>query len=266
MSRLLTAIVAAGLSLAASGLAFAAGPLPVFSWAGFYAGGNLGYGLGQSNSDTSLTGLGLGRFAFTHSDPLNLDGVLGGAQIGYNWQVSPNWVTGLEADWQGSDVSAIQNYSDAYSGAGHLLGVVATGTGNTTYDASISWFGTARGRVGYVWDQLLIYGTGGLAYGEVRVGGTLMDSGSTFVVYPPFTPTPFNRSAPFSTSRVNAGWTLGAGVEGALMDHWTWKAEYLYVDLGSLNLSAVSAPVNVNVHARFNDNILRVGLSYKFGD
>jgi outer membrane immunogenic protein len=267
MRRLFTAIVAAGMSLAASGFAAAAGT-PVLSWTGFYAGGNLGYGLGQSNSDTNLTGLGVGRFAFAHSDPLNLDGVLGGAQIGYNWQVSPNWVYGLEADFQGSGISATQTYSDAYSGSGGLLGVTATGTGNTSYDASISWFSTARGRVGYALNRLLIYGTGGLAYGEVRVGGTLMDSGTTLILCgPSCTPTPFSGSGSFNASSVNVGWTLGAGVEGALVDRWTWKAEYLYVDLGSLNLSAAGpTPSTVNVHAHFADNILRVGFNYKFGN
>jgi len=265
MPRLLTAIVAAGSSLVACEFADAAGASPVYSWTGAYAGGNVGFGLGESDSTAAVTGLGVGRFAFTRSDPLTLFGVLGGGQIGYNWQVSPKWVAGLEADWQGSSERASQSYSDAYSGSGGLLGVVATGTGNANYDASVPWFGTVRGRVGYALDRLLIYGTGGLAYGEVRLGGTSMDSGSTLgVFFPPAPPTPYSVSAPFSTSRVNVGWTLGAGVEGPLMEHWTRKAEYLYVDLGSLNLSAASAPIAVNVHANFTDNIVRAGLNYKF--
>ncbi len=270
MPELLTAIfAAAGFSLAASGFAFAAGaPPPVLSWTGFYVGGNIGYGWGSSDSETDVSGLGLGRFAFAHSDPLSLNGVLGGAQIGYNWQTASPWVYGLEADWQGSGERANQSYSDAYSGSGGLLGVVATGTGNTNYDASIAWFGTARGRIGYAWDRVLIYGTGGLAYGQVRLDGTLMDSGTTLILCgPSCTPTPYSGTAPFSASRVNAGWTLGAGVEGALVGNWTWKAEYLYVDLGSLNLSAAGpAPTTINVHANFTDNIVRFGFNYKFGN
>ena len=199
---------------------------------------------------------------------MNLQGFIGGAQIGYNWQASPNWVYGLEADWQASGEKAGLSYSDAYSGSGGLLGVVATGTGNTNYDAKISWFGTVRGRIGYALDRLLIYGTGGLAYGQVKVGGTMMDSGTTLILCgPACTPTPFSGTASFGASRVNAGWTAGTGVEGALVGYWTWKAEYLYVDLGSLNLFALGpALATINVHARFTDNIVRVGLNYKFGN
>jgi outer membrane immunogenic protein len=241
---------------------------PVYSWTGFYIGGNLGDSWGRSDSDTTLTGLGLGRFAFAHSDPLKLHGVIGGAQIGYNWQASPNWVYGLEADWQASGENAGLSYSDSYAGTGGLLGVVAAGTANTNYDAKISWFGTVRGRIGYALDRVLIYGTGGLAYGQVKLGGTMMDSGTTTVVAPPFTPIPFSGTAPFGASRVNAGWTAGAGVEGALVGHWTWKAEYLYVDLGTLNLFAAGpfATETISLHARFTDNIVRVGLNYKFGN
>lgn len=79
----------------------AASPPPGLSWTGFYVGGNLGLGLGWPNSETTVTGLGVSRFDFTHPDSLSLDGILGGAEIGYSWQASPNWVYGLEADWQG---------------------------------------------------------------------------------------------------------------------------------------------------------------------
>ena len=73
--------------------------------------------------------------------------------------------------------------------------------------------------------------TGGLAYGEVKVTGTSMDSGFGFGG-------PFSGIAPIGASKVKAGWTLGAGIEGALAGRWTWKAEYLYVDLGSLDFSS----------------------------
>ncbi len=276
-NSLVSIFAGAGFSLAASGFALAADmavkappppPAPVYSWTGFYVGGNVGYGLGWPNSETTLTGLGIGRFAFDHSDPLKFQGVIGGPQIGYNWQVSPHLVYGLEADWEASGEKADLSYSDAYSGTGGLLGVVATGTGNTNYDAQISWFGTVRGRIGYASDRLLIYGTGGLAYGRVTLGGTMMDSGTTLILCgPSCSPTPFSGTAPFSASRVNAGWTAGAGVEGALVGNWTWKAEYLYLDLGSLNISAAepSAPETIGVHARFTDNIVRAGFNYKFG-
>jgi outer membrane immunogenic protein len=242
---------------------------PIYTWTGFYVGGNVGYSWGRPNSDTILTGIGapttFGPFAFGHSDPLKLDGVIGGAQIGYNWQASTNWVYGLEADWQASSEKAGLSYSDPY--AGTRIGFEAAGAANTNYDAKISWFGTVRGRIGYAWDRLLIYGTGGLAFGRVKLGGAMADSGSTLVLCFPCGPTPFGGTAPFSTSRVNAGWTAGIGVEGALVGRWTWKAEYLYVDLGTFNLFAAGpfATETISLHARFTDNIVRVGLNYKFG-
>ena len=278
MPKLLTTMFAVlGFGIAASGFAFAAGmtpkaaPAPVYSWTGFYVGGNLGYSWGDPNSDTSLTGIGasttFGPFAFAHSDPLKLQGVIGGAQIGYNWQASPDWVYGLEADWQASGEAAALGYSDPY--AGRRLGFQAVGTANTNDNAQIPWFGTLRGRVGYALDHVLIYGTGGLAYGQVQLEGTTTDSGSTlFICGPTCSPTPFGGTAPFGASRVSVGWTAGAGVEGALAGNWTWKAEYLYVDLGSLDLFAPGpfASETINVHARFTDNILRVGFNYKFGN
>jgi outer membrane immunogenic protein len=131
---------------------------PIYTWTGFYVGGNVGYSWGRPNSDTILTGIGapttFGPFAFGHSDPLKLGGVIGGAQIGYNWQASTNWVYGLEADWQASSEKAGLSYSDPY--AGTRIGFEAAGAANTNYDAKISWFGTVRGRIGYAWDRLLI--------------------------------------------------------------------------------------------------------------
>ncbi len=122
-----------------------------------------------------------------------------------------------------------------------------------------------RSRIGYALDRLLIYATGGLAYGQARLAGTMVDSGTTLVICFMCTPTPFGGTAQFATWRVNAGWVLGAGIEGALVDNWTWKAEYIYVDLGSLNVSAPGpfAPETINVHARLTDNIMRAGLNYQ---
>jgi outer membrane immunogenic protein len=244
-------------------------PAPVYSWTGFYVGGNAGYSWGRPDSDTTLTGVGVvntfGPFGFAHSDPLNLRGVIGGAQIGYNWQASQNWVYGLETDWQASGEKAALNYSDPY--AARRLGFQVSGTANTNYDAKILWFGTVRGRIGYAWGHLLVYATGGLAYGQAKLAGTMTDSGATLTLCGPnCPPVPFSATAPYSASRVNAGWTAGTGVEGALVGRWTWKAEYLYVDLGALNLAASGpfAPETITVHARLIDNIVRVGLNYQF--
>lgn len=234
-------------------------PVAAYDWTGFYVGGNIGYGWGRANATDTVSGRGFitGFFpvSFSHADTLSLDGVIGGGQIGYNWQASPNWVFGLEADWQGASQKASQSHSDPYI----TLGFSSL---STTYEAKISWFGTARGRVGYAWDRLLFYGTGGLAYGGLRLAGTMTDSGSSLG-------TPFSVTTPFGVSSVKAGWTAGAGVEGEIISNWTWKAEYLYADLGSINVSAPGGtaflPADaVAVHARFTDNILRVGVNLRF--
>jgi outer membrane immunogenic protein len=263
--RLLGALFAAGLSLV-SAVALAASA-PALNWTGGYVGGTLGFGVGGGTNSSTVTGLGGGRFAFANAGFVDLDGILGGAAIGYNWQATPDWVGGIEADFQGSDIRGNPTTRNAYSGSGALLGAVATGTGTTAYSASIPWFGTLRGRIGFALDNLLIYGTGGLAYGQVRMSGALTDSGSRTIIAPPFTPVPFSTSSAFAGSSVNAGWTLGTGVEGALMQHWSWKAEYLYVDLGSLNLAAAGAgTMTGSVHTHFTDNIFRAGVNYRFGD
>jgi outer membrane immunogenic protein len=263
----------AALSLAAGGVAAvkaAPPPAQLFSWTGFYVGGNLGRGWSTLDSNSIFTGVGapstFGPFAFAHSDPLKRRGVLGGVQIGYNWQPSPDWVYGLEADWQASGQNGSLSYSDSY--AGRRLGFTAAGTATTNYDAKVSWFGTVRGRIGFAWDRLLLYGTAGLAYGQVKLAGTMVDNGSTLVIAPPFTPRPFSAESGFTAARVNVGWTVGAGVEGALVRNWTWKAEYLYVDLGSLDVSAPGpfAPATTDAHARFADNIVRVGINHQFGN
>jgi outer membrane immunogenic protein len=181
-------------------------------------------------------------------------GILGGAQIGYNWQSSPNWVFGIEADWQGSGQKASSVLPDQPYFVGLAFGAVTS-----SYDAKIDWFGTVRGRIGYAWDRILLYATGGLAYGEVKIAGTATDSGISIGG-------PFSSTAAFGGSKVNAGWTLGGGIEGALVHNWTWKAEYLYVDLGTLDTSSAgpfgSEPVTT--HTRFTDNVVRVGLNYRF--
>jgi outer membrane immunogenic protein len=125
------------------------------NWSGFYVGANVGYGWGSGH--TEIVGLpdpefGLPRTALD----TNPKGVIGGAQIGYNWQVG-SLVTGLEADIQGSGIK------------GSTSRTVSIGGGPATLTASekLNWFGTVRGRLGFsATPDLLLYGTGGLAYGS----------------------------------------------------------------------------------------------------
>jgi outer membrane immunogenic protein len=122
-----------------------------------------------------------------------------------------------------------------------------------------------RGRLGYAWNDVLLYGTGGLAYGEVGLSGTSASTVTTSgagVGGPPFTTV---TAKSFAASAVNLGWTAGAGIEGALANNWTWKAEYLHMDLGSVSVTGIAATgATFTASSKFTDDIVRVGLNYRF--
>jgi outer membrane immunogenic protein len=176
--------------------------LDCYSWAGPYLGGNLGYAWGSV--DNNLT---------------KPSGFVGGVQAGYNWQPSPSFVFGVEGDIQ------------------------ATGADETfaPWKFSNPWFGTVRGRAGYAFSNILVYGTAGLAFGELR--------GETFGL---------------SESHANAGWTAGVGAEfgfgqaGFTRGGWSAKVEYLYVDLANTNFTITGVPNGYRV------GTLRAGINYHF--
>jgi outer membrane immunogenic protein len=243
---------------------------PAYSWAGFYIGGNVGYSWGRAasnlNADPVTVNIGtpFNTPGFVGSDTLTPKGVIGGGQIGYNWQTSPNWVFGLEADWQASGENASRSFSNAFSFTAPPPNpaLPVSGVATMDYAAKITWFGTARGRIGYAWDRVMLYATGGLAYGGVKLAGTNTVSGTVAGV-------PFMAVTAIGHSQVNAGWTVGAGIEGALGDRWTWKAEYLYLDLGSMNdpdqlvFVTSASGGRVTTHTNYTDNIVRLGLNYR---
>jgi outer membrane immunogenic protein len=270
-------------------------PAPVYSWTGWYVGGNIGYSWGNAKTDVAGNGTVTtlccttlffpSNFGFADQNTARLNGVIGGGQIGYNYQFSPKWVIGFEADIQGAHERGSGAFNNSFSflvcdgglGAGSCGVTIAhNGTAATAYQAKIDWFGTVRGRLGFlVGDQLLIYGTGGLAYGRVQVAG------NAIVNMPVFSPTVIGNTG-FSASKTNTGFTVGGGVEGRLSPwlpaNWTWKLEYLYLDLGSLaaGTSQAASPTilgssfsyqvtdTITTHTHFTDNILRVGLNYQF--
>jgi outer membrane immunogenic protein len=180
------ATVALAASACAADLPLKAAPLPTapFSWTGFYAGVNVGYSWGNARTDIagSATAIAFadpffgGGFptsvAFADSNAARLNGAIGGGQIGYNYQFSPKWVLGFEADIQGSGERGSNTFVDPFSGPWchsafgppPVCTLIQTinGTAVTTYEAKIGWFGTVRGRLGVlVTDQVLLYGTGG---------------------------------------------------------------------------------------------------------
>lgn len=219
-------------------------------WTGWYIGANIGGSFGTAAQNASFPPTVIPPTSPFGSASSDLDGVIGGGQIGYNWQ-NGNWVLGIEADIQGSSEQA----SSGLTGTGTISipGVaLITSTGNLAITEKLDWFGTVRGRLGVVGGpNWLFYGTGGLAYGGVDTD-TSLNVGVLSAI---------NN---FNTTR--AGWTAGAGIEGWLGHNWTVKVEYLYIDLGSYTNTftglGVFTPITVSTHV--TDNIVRAGLNYHF--
>ncbi|HEX2654757.1 MAG TPA: outer membrane protein [Xanthobacteraceae bacterium] len=164
----------------------AAAPM-VFNWTGIYAGVNLGGAWTSGDSDFS--------------------GVVGGGQIGGNYQIN-NIVLGVEADIQGSSQKGTET------------------SGIVTLSAKTPWFATVRGRIGLAWDRWMVYGTGGWAGTEVKLDTTITGFGTA------------------SESSTKSGWTAGGGVEWAFWDRWSAKAEYLYIDTGNHTFAPFNIPVS----------------------
>lgn len=255
-------------------------PPPVVGWAGWYIGLNAGgiwshgditNNVVSSFCNTDLVGCDPDQFAVAAEGavPLNFDnngsGFIGGGQIGYNFQTGPI-VFGIEADIQWTSLD------DEHSRFGS---VVPVGFPNNTVDITgtarqqIDWLGTVRGRLGWTpTPPMLLYVTGGLAYGHVETDVAF----SGHVTGPCFCgPEPFT-SVSFSDTRV--GWTVGGGVEWMFAPRWSFKAEYLYYDLGSETLSnqltQVSGDlvpffgVGIASDVEYKGSIARAGVNFHF--
>jgi len=219
-------------------------PPPIFSWTGPYVGLNIGGGWLDRNNNNNW------GWGWNNNNNNNNSGVVGGVQLGWNYQLSPLFVVGLETDFQGTSIGSGNNNNNWWGGWGDFNRV------------RVSWFGTVRGRVGLALldSRLLIYGTGGFAYGEVRH--------------------PFNGGwwGGNNNNDLSSGWTAGGGVEWAFLPNWSAKVEYLYTELSNNNNNnnwGLLAPVffpnfpafgggnwNWNRHTRINT--VRAGVNYHF--
>ncbi len=179
---------------------------PVNTWGGFYLGAMGGYA--QENADFAA-----------------MKGGFAGGTLGYNWQTGPV-VFGIEADGAWADINASAGFP-------RLL----------TLNAKIQDLGTVRGRVGYAFDQVLLYGTGGYAWADTKLSATALNA---------FTA---------SNSQVLNGWTAGAGVEVMFAPKWSLKAEYLYRSFGSQTFSVGAIPVTTGT---LNVNSGQIGVNYHF--
>ena len=170
-------------------------PLNAYSWAGPYIGGNLGYEWGSVSNN-----------------PTNPSGFVGGIQAGYNFQNGP-WVFGVEGDIQAAGAD------DTFA----------------PWKFSNPWFGTVRGRGGYAFNNILFYGTAGLAFGELRA--------ETFG---------------WTESHTTLGWTAGVGAEFGIAQNWSAKIEYLFLDLSSSQFAITG------VSNGYSASVVRAGVNYHF--
>ena len=216
---LLTSVCAATMALSMSAGVHAADmDEPGFDWTGFYAGAHLGYGWGDARF-TTRTG--------TPRYPYNIDGILGGIQAGYNYQMD-SFVFGLEGDFSGTGIDGGTSW--------------AAGTRNASLD--INWLATIAARAGVTMDHTLFYAKGGLAIADTdyrHLGGPGLLKGDA----------------------TRTGWLIGAGVEHAFDDAWSAKIEYNYMDFGSKSISFPGAPGGSRT-IKQNVNVIKVGVNYRF--
>lgn len=262
MKRIL--IASAGIAtLMVAAPAFAASAPAAPNWTGFYAGVNAGYGGDKFDYPASASYQDVLSEADDSDSPLALSGVarqtssgfLGGGQVGYNYETADGWVFGAEADIDGT---AIKGETAL---AGSLSGIV-DGSASASIKSNLDYLGTARIRVGHAIadGRFVPYATGGLAYGQVKTSaGVDVRSSSEDL---------FNYSVSRTSTRT--GWTAGVGADYAITDRISFRAEYLYVDLGTATLLNNSfdfgdGSIAARIGLKTTANIVRVGVNYRFG-
>jgi outer membrane immunogenic protein len=258
-------------------------PAVVYDWTGFYIGGSAGGGFGLGGINNNITS------AFCNMNLVGCDtneassaavaavpsgfdtapsGFIGGGQIGYNYQMGPV-VWGVEADFSGADIKG----SNSKTGTATVVDTVTStpivdtisGTGNQ----KLNWFGTLRGRVGVVpFTPLLVYATGGLAYGNVSSEVSFTESYNFNCFCGP------NPTTGASISSTQWGWTAGGGIEWMFAPHWSLKAEFLYYNLGHVSADMTLIQLNGNglpftaigitSTVDVKGDIARGGINYKF--
>ena len=233
----------------------------VYDWTGFYVGANVGYGWGNSRtnltSDPALVAPGfIALLGSANAAATRPAGVIGGGQIGYNWQQG-QWLAGLEADFSGTNIRSTNDFSGP-------VGV----TRFVHSEQRLDWLATFRGRIGVLAaPQLLLYATGGLAVGQVKTNSSLTTTVANDVAA--CLAANIGLCMGSSNTATKVGWTVGAGAEWALTSNWSVKAEYLYVDLGRSNSTGFDArfapPLPLFASTKDDFHIARVGVNYRFG-
>ena len=250
--------VAADLPVRTEAPAYYPAVAPIYDWGGGYIGINGGYAAGQSQWGSDA----LNPSGLSSTGNFHVNGGMIGVTAGVSGQWGA-WVVGAEGDfdWQGLKGTSNSPYCTNLitSSAATIPPATAAGLGCKT---ASTWLGTFRGRFGYAWDRVLLFGTAGVAGANVQTGLNTLPPQTNF----------------------DFGWTAGAGVEVAFADHWTFKVEYLFVDLGNVSCNhgyscgydaaatttggqnpTITAAVNSNSSVKLNENLIRVGVNFKWG-
>ena len=267
---------------------------PSFTWTGFYAGVNAGVDWASRNVNTAVNASEL--LSTWYPDLLQAlsptpysnsrAGFIGGIQVGYNYQIN-QFVIGAEADFMGMAVSKRSGTSATSSSSVDISSFYGDPPGTDIFKTDASgaastkitqnWLGTVRARAGFAIDRLLIFGTGGFAYGSVRAqtaGAVRFSQDVVFndiaIVAPVLSG---NLPSAGSKTSTQVGYTFGAGAEYAITDNWIIRAEYLYYNLGNItNVAAFGSSasgtvlegVSVSSKTKVDGNIVRAAISYKF--
>jgi len=225
---------------------------PPSSWTGFYVGGDAGAAWFSESAtwnplpDPATFG------AFPNSANDRGVAFLGGAHAGYDYQVMPDWVVGLEGDWTWTKAggTATQPWiTDP--------GLVAVSGAESVISAKLDWLASARGRIGYlVTPDIMAYATGGAAWAKINYSAVSTDSGIGY-------------SATTSSSSTQTGYAVGGGLEWTMTDNWTVRAEYLYYQFNKGPNVVAQAPGFAAAPSNFvwgnaNISVARAGISYKF--
>lgn len=245
----------------------------LYDWSGFYVGGHIGYNWERKKihypgfeEEIRIENGSPFDFRVT-SDPrhvgIDADGFNAGIQIGANWQFS-QWVVGVEGDWswsdaKGSTVAPARSEWEVLSGIS-LVGDTGEDIFPVTHNQRIKWFATARARLGWAYDNILLYGTGGFAWkrSQVTFSGTV----------PPQDGFWGSRRFVARDAKTHTGWTIGLGAEVGVTESVSIKGEWLYMDFGTktYNLSVPFADDNIVVatKVKLTEHVVRVGLNYRF--
>jgi outer membrane immunogenic protein len=191
---------------------------PIYNWTGFYLGAHLGGAFGSNNTTLNNAGRGV-------SIPIDTKGgFLGGGQIGYNWQFSPNWVFGIEGDISGLDYkrTAVDSFGDVLQ-------------------QKTDWLASVTGRLGYTWGPGMIYAKGGVAF---------RDNGGFSSSY-----------AGYSVDNKSTGYTVGGGLEYMFAPAWSAKVEYQYYNFSDSHLYDTGVLVG---NFKTDIHTVKAGINYHF--